>query len=121
MVGARDSGCGRACGGFRWRWNLGIAVSPDSHRHFLEERRGAYVRFLAALKEWEPLRDRDWRLRDSADEASLTVAQRDDMLQQWQQSRDLTAPFFRRLLEAEQEIILLGAETYPRHHDPSLH
>jgi hypothetical protein len=77
-------------------------------RHFLEERRGAYVRFLAALKEWEPLRDRDWRLRAAADEPSLTSIQRDDALRRWQQSRELTEPFFRRLVEAEQEIHLLA-------------
>jgi hypothetical protein len=34
---------------------------------FIEERRVAYVRYLAALAEWEPLRAEVWRLREEMD------------------------------------------------------
>jgi hypothetical protein len=76
---------------------------------FMDERREAYARFLAALKEWEPLRDRDWRLKAEADEPSLTPDQREDAMRRWEQSRQLTEPFFFRLREAEQTILLLAS------------
>jgi hypothetical protein len=93
------------------RTALGISrqeADERRRRQFLEERRAACVRYLAALKEWEALRDRDWGLRAAADEPSLTPPQRDDAMRLWQQSRDLHEPSFRRLLEAEREIALLA-------------
>ncbi|MEV0809862.1 hypothetical protein [Micromonospora sp. NPDC050200] len=77
-------------------------------RQFVEQRRAAYVGFLAALKEWQPLRDRDWSLRAAADEPTLTAEQRETAMSRWERSRELTEPYFRRLVEAEQEIQLLA-------------
>jgi hypothetical protein len=40
---------------------------------FVEERRTAYVRYLAAFAEWEPLRAEAWRLRDEMDQSGEAV------------------------------------------------
>jgi hypothetical protein len=87
---------------------LNRQMDERRHQQFLDQRRAAYVRFLGALKEWEPLRDRDWRLRAAADDSSLTRAQREEAMAGWQRSRELTEPYFRRLIEAEQEVSLLA-------------
>jgi hypothetical protein len=120
VVGTGDPGRGWAFGGLGgagisgwWSHRTTTGISRQEaderrRRQFLEERRAAYVRYLAALREWEPLRDRDWRLRAAVDEPSLTPSQRDDAMHRWQQSRELNEPSFRRLLEAEQEIAVLA-------------
>lgn len=83
--------------------------ADERRRHrFIDERRAAYIRFLAALKEWTPLRDLDWQLRAAADEPALLPTQREEAMRQWQRSRELTEPLFRRVIEAEQEILLLA-------------
>jgi hypothetical protein len=46
-----------------------LEAEERRQRHFLAERRAAYTRYLAALAEWEPLRDKAWRLRQEADQS----------------------------------------------------
>ena len=41
---------------------------------FIEERRSTYVRYLAALAEWEPLRAQAWRLREEMEHSTDPVA-----------------------------------------------
>ncbi|GIG67334.1 hypothetical protein [Phytomonospora endophytica] len=106
---------GAAVSGWFGRSNTADAFEREAEerrrRHFLDDRRSSYVRFLAALREWEPRRDRDWKMRAAADNASHTDAQRDDAMRRWRQSREESEPYFRKLIEAQQEILLLA----PRH------
>jgi len=71
---------------------------------FVEERRAAYIRFLAAFSEWEPLRAEAWRLRDEMDHSQDKAAAE----KRWMAARTDSEPSFRRLLAAEQEIQIIA-------------
>lgn len=71
---------------------------------FAEERRTAYVRYLAAFTEWEPLRAEAWRLRDEMDHSQdKATAER-----RWMAARTDGEPSFRRLVSAEREIEIIA-------------
>lgn len=70
----------------------------------MEERRAAYVRFLAAFAEWEPLRAEAWRLREEMDHAR----DREEAERRWTAARSSAEPLFRRLVAANQEIQIIA-------------
>lgn len=71
---------------------------------FVEERRTAYVRYLAAFAQWEPLRAEAWRLRDEMDQSQdKATAER-----RWMAARAEAEPSFRRLVAAEREIEIIA-------------
>ncbi|MDQ2874086.1 MAG: hypothetical protein M3Y33_04425 [Actinomycetota bacterium] len=72
----------------------------------MEERRAAYIRFLAAYREWEPLRAEAWRLRDEMDHSQDKVAAE----KRWMAARTDSEPPFRRLVAAEQEIQIIASK-----------
>jgi hypothetical protein len=74
---------------------------------FIEERRVAYVRYLAALAEWEPLRAEAWRLREEMDQSQ----DREAAERQWRSARADAEPSFRRLVAANQEIQLIAPKS----------
>ncbi len=74
---------------------------------FIEERRVAYVRYLAALAEWEPLRAEAWRLREEMDHSQ----DREAAERQWRSARADAEPSFRRLVAANQEIQLIAPKS----------
>jgi hypothetical protein len=71
---------------------------------FIEERRSAYVRYLAALVEWEPLRAQAWRLRDEMDRSTDPEAAE----RLWRAARADSEPSFRRLVAANEEIQMIA-------------
>lgn len=68
------------------------------------------MRFLTALKEWEPLRDEAWKLRATMDAPGLNDTQREEALSSWRRSREMAEAPFRRLVAAEQEIMLIAPQ-----------
>lgn len=71
---------------------------------FVEERRAAYVRFLAAFAEWEPLRAAAWRLREEMDHAQ----DQEEAKRHWTAARSRAGPSFRRLVAVNQEIQIIA-------------
>jgi hypothetical protein len=71
---------------------------------FIDERRSAYLRYLAALAEWEPLRAEAWRLRDEMEHS--TDPEGAERL--WRSARNDSEPSFRRLVAANEEIQIIA-------------
>jgi hypothetical protein len=75
---------------------------------FIADRRMAYVKFLAAMGEWEPMRERDSKLRAAADQPDMSDVKREEVMAAWRECRALTMPYFRQFMEAQSEISLLA-------------
>jgi hypothetical protein len=73
---------------------------------FVEERRAAYLRYLAAPAEWEPLRTEAWRLRAEMDDSTDPEAAE----KLWRSARSDSEPSFRRLVAANQEVQIIASK-----------
>jgi hypothetical protein len=89
-----------------WNDRRRYTVEADERRRmrFVDERRAAYVRFLTALAEWEPLRAEAWKLREEADHAQ----DRQEAEMRWAAARIQAEPSFQQLIAAHQEIHVLA-------------
>jgi hypothetical protein len=81
-----------------------LEAEERRQRHFLTERRAVYIRFLAALAEWEPLRDEAWRLRQEADQPPGSASAES----RWRAARIQSEGPERRLVAALQELNLMA-------------
>jgi hypothetical protein len=89
----------------RRRYN--VEAEERRKTRFIEERRSAYLRYLAALAEWEPLRAEEWRLREEMDHSrDKEAAER-----VWRSARTDAQPSFRRLVTANQEIQIIAPKS----------
>jgi hypothetical protein len=90
--------------GLNDRRRYGAEADERRKTRFIEERRSAYVRYLAALAEWEPLRTQAWRLREEMDHSTDPEAAE----RLWRAARADSEPSFRRLVAANEEIQLIA-------------
>lgn len=94
--------------GLNDRRRYGAEADERRKTRFIEERRSVYVRYLAALAEWEPLRAQAWRLREEIDHKTDPDEAAERL---WRAARADSEPSFRRLVAANEEIQLIA----PKH------
>lgn len=90
--------------GLNDRRRYGAEAEERRKTRFIEERRSAYLRYLAAFAEWEPLRAEAWRLREEMNHSTDIEATE----RLWRSARTDAEPSFRRLVAANQEIQLIA-------------
>jgi len=83
-----------------------LEAEERRQRHFLTERLAVYVRFLAALAEWEPLRDRVWKIKEEV--ADLPGVLWEHGKSRWEVAQIESEGLHRRFADALQEINLIA-------------